>query len=385
MRILVFADIHIGSIKDTKYVYNVITDIIEKEIIFKKTDVVVIAGDYFHKILKGNDEYITCAINVMLYLVRACARENTKIRIVYGTESHEMNQYRILSPHVMLTNVDMKVIHTVTEEVIGDKSFLFIPEEYIDDKHEFYKDYLYSDKHYDYIFGHGVISEGMPMVSPIPNDKIKEKHVPNFRSGELGSVSDICIFGHYHCYTDMGDNVYYLGSLFRDSFGEEEPKGYGIIEDKEFTFIENKDAYIFKTYDLGEVSNSITYFDKNKLIETINQIKNENSDIFFGDKIGKVRIKITIPENTSNEVKETLHDILFSEKCISLLTKETSNDLTDQVAEELAEDECNSELLFILDNSLPIADKIHRYINKQYDEIIPIETIEKYIRGAIKK
>ncbi len=385
MRILIFADIHIGSIKDTTYVYNVITDIIEKEIIFKKTDVVVIAGDYFHKILKGNDEYITCAINVMTYLVRACAREKTKIRIVYGTESHEMNQYRILNPHTMLVDIDMKVIHTVTEEIIGDKSFLFIPEEYIEDKHDFYKEYLYSGKHYDYIFGHGVILEGMPMINPISSDKNKEKHVASFKSGELASASDICIFGHFHCHTDMGDNVYYLGSLFRDSFGEEEPKGYGIIEDKKFTFIENKDAYVFKTYDLGEMSNSIQYFNKEELIKTVNQIKEENKEIFSGDKTGKIRIKITLPENVETEVKEILHDILFSEKNVSLLMKESSSALVDEVAEELLDDENNSDLLFILDNSLPIADKIHRYINKQYDETISIETIEKYIKNAIKK
>lgn len=384
MRVLVFADIHIGSIKDTTYVYNVITDIIEKEIIFKKTDLVVIAGDYFHKILKGNDEYITCAINVMTYLVRACAREKTKIRIVYGTESHEMNQYRILNPHVMLVDIDMKIINTVTEETIGDKSLLFIPEEYIEDKHEFYKDYLYSNKHYDYVFGHGVISEGMPMVTPVTSSVNKEKHVPIFKSGELSSVSDLCIFGHYHCHTDMGNNVYYLGSLFRDSFGEEEPKGYGIIEGKEFTFIENKEAYVFKTYDLGEISNSIQYFNKEDLIKTVNQIKEENKEIFSGEKTGKIRIKITLPENVETDIKETLHDILFSEKNVSLLTKESSSQLVDEVAESLLDDENNSELLFILDNSLPIADKIYRYINKEYDEPISIETIEKYIMNAIK-
>ena len=59
----------------------------------------------------------------------------------------------------------------------------------------------------------------------------------------LGSICNLSVWGHYHVKTKIADNVYYLGSLFRDSFGEESPKGYGIIEDNKFEFIENNKAY----------------------------------------------------------------------------------------------------------------------------------------------
>ena len=82
MRFLLFADIHIGSIKDTNYVYTVLTNIIDKELIFNHTDAVFILGDYFDRLFKVNEEYVSLAINVMSYLRRACARSKTKIRII---------------------------------------------------------------------------------------------------------------------------------------------------------------------------------------------------------------------------------------------------------------------------------------------------------------
>lgn len=374
MRILLFADIHIGSIKDTNYVYCIITDIIEKEVIFKKTDMVVILGDYFHRLFKVNEEYVSCAINVMSYLVRACKRNNTKIRYIYGTESHEYGQYKLFNYHLTSSKVDIKVFDTVAEEEIDGKKILYVPEEYIDNKHEFYKDTLYSGKHYDYIFGHGCIQEGMPAATFYGGPKSDEKQTPIFKSGELAKASNICIFGHYHSMTDMGNNVYYLGSLFRDSFGEEVPKGYGIIEDDKFTFVENKAAYIFKTYEFGTDSN--VYESSDDIVREINKIKKENPEVFNGDTQGKIRIIFRTPENVDPTFKENLHTILFNDKHISSLVKETNTELLEDAKNEIE----NDEYEFILDNSLNIEDKIYRFINKSYPDIdMTLEELKKYI------
>ena len=71
----------------------------------------------------------------------------------------------------------------------------------------------------------------------------------------------------------MGNNVYYLGSLFRDSFGEEIPKGYGIIEDDKFRFIENDKAYVYKTYEFNPESS--IYQSSDDIIREIDKIKKE--------------------------------------------------------------------------------------------------------------
>jgi hypothetical protein len=378
MRILNFADIHIGSIKDTNYVYNIITDILDKELVFNHTDVVVILGDYFDKLFKVNDDCTSLAINVMSYLIRLCKKSKTKIRIVYGTESHEMQQYRLFNYHFTNKSIDIKLITTVTEEEIYPNiNVLYLPEEYVDDKFEYYKDYLYSDKRYNYIFGHGVIAEGMTMVNPVEYASTsKEKKVPIFKSNELSSISDICLFGHYHTYCDMNDECYYVGSLFRNSFGEEEAKGYGIIEDNKFTFVENNEAYLYKTYTFDE--DSELYSDMNKLVSEVNKIKSMHEDIFNGNKIGKIRLKFKFPNNIDASFKENIKSLLIEDKSITCIFNEPSLNAI------IKEDEIETEFDFILDASLCLEDKIHRYINKNYDVDISIEELSSLINEELK-
>lgn len=374
MRILLMADIHIGSIKEIPYVYNTITDIIEKEIIFKKTDLVVILGDYFHRLFKVNEEYVSLAINIISFLVRSCKRSNTKIRIVYGTESHEMNQYKLFNHYITSKSIDIEIIDRVTSENINGCDILYVPEEYVDNKMEYYKEYLYSGKQYKYIFGHGVIIEGMPAaISYSDNDDNKEKKVPRFKSGELSSISDICVFGHYHIFSNICDNVYYLGSLFRDSFGEEEAKGYGIIEDDQFTFVENKNAYIFKTYEFNENSN--IYDSSDNIVKEINKIKEENKNVFNGDIQGSIRIIFKTPKDIDKSFRENLKSLLMNDKCIHPLIKEYSEDLSNDL-----KDEIDDEFSFILDNSIPLVDKLFRYISHVYDNPMSQKELEKYIK-----
>ena len=378
MRFLLFADIHIGSIKDTNYVYNTLINIIDKEVIFTKTDAVFILGDYFDRLFKVNEEFVSVAINVMAYLYRACKKNKTKIRIIYGTESHEMNQYKLFNYYLTSKAVDMKLITTCTEEeIFPNVNILYVPEEYISDKHEFYHDYLYAGKKYNYIFGHGVIVEGMPKAVSYTTTMTNEKQVPHFKAGELSSISDICIFGHYHCYTDMGDNVYYLGSLFRDSFGEETPKGYGIIEDNKFTFIENDKAYIYKTYEINSDSNAFNSADD--IMNEIKKIKEENPNVFNGEQNGKIRIIFHTPENVDPSFRENLKSILFNDKLITPLIKEENNEVINDAKESVDEEDG-----FILDGSLPINDKIYQFIIKQYDDPMTLEELTKYIDNPLE-
>lgn len=379
MRILLLADLHIGSIKDTQYYYNVMKNIIDKEIIFTHTDAVIILGDYFDRLFKANEIYVSLAVNVMSYLVRACSREKTKIRLIYGTESHEMEQYKLFNHHFTSKKNDIKLISSVTkEELFKNINVLYLPEEYIDDKHEFYKNYLYSDKKYDFIFGHGVIVEGMPSEKFIKiNPDNKEKKVPRFNSGELSKVSDICVFGHQHTHVDIGNNVYYLGSLFRNQFGEEEDKVYGIIEDKEIRFIKNEDAYIFKTYEYD--SDNKIYDSLDNIIDEIKRIENENKNIILGTQYGKIRLLFHLKEDKDNVFKENIKNALFNNKIISSLIKEEVNLVTEE-GDQLVEDEYS----FILDKNMDVIDKIYTYINKQYEEEpMTLKQLNKYINDPL--
>ena len=360
MRIWSFADLHTGKIKDVNYVYKVVCDMIDTEIHLNKTDLVVSCGDFFDRLLKTNDDFVSLAINIMSYLVRACKKTNTKIRLVVGTESHEMSQYRLFNYHLNSKDVDVRVIDTVTEETINGKKILYVPEEYVESKEDHYVRTLYSNARYDYIFGHGVIAEGMPMATFGNKSTNLEKRVPIFKTGELSKASHITCFGHYHVHTRLGGGVYYIGSLFRDSHGEEEPKGYLIIEDDKVSFVENKDAYLYRTYRLSD--DAEVYSDVEKLSSLISKIKKENKPIFEGEEFGKIRMLFDLPVNVDPSFKENLRTLLENEKQISILVKEKTT------AEQEVESTIEVEYDFILDPSLPIGDKIHRYIGKQYPD-----------------
>ena len=380
MRLLLLADIHIGSIKDSSYVYNVITGIIDKEVCETHTDAVIILGDYFDRLFKVNEDYVALAINTMSYLIRACAKNKTKIRIVYGTESHDMNQYRLFNYHFTSPKVDIKLFNTATEEeLFPGVNVLYMPEEYMKDKHEHYKDTLYNDdKHYQFIFGHGMIIEGMPAIISQTRSASNEgeKQVPMFKSKELSMKSDFTAFGHIHTHVDMEDNVHYIGSLFRKSFGEEEDKGYGIWDDGKFTFIVNEAAYTYKTYEFQP--DSTIYESADDILKEFDKIKMENQELFNGEKEGKIRVIFHTPENVDPTFHDNLKTIIFNDKLITPLIKESSNEIINEVKDEISD-----EYGFILDSSMKITDKIHTFIQKQYEFPITLEELEKYINEPL--
>lgn len=373
MRISLFADLHIGNIKDINYFYAVVTGIIDEEINFKKTDLIVILGDYFDRLFKANEEFISLAINIMSYLIRSCMKSGTKIRIIYGTESHEMNQYRLFNYHLTSNDIDIKIFDTVTEEeTLPGTKILYVPEEYMFDKHEHYKETLYSGKKYDYIFGHGVIVDGMPNNISYENASSNdEKQVPKFKSGEFSEICKISAWGHYHVSTDMG-NVHYVGSLFRNCFGEEKAKGYAVIENDEYKFIENKEAYQFNTYEFNETSPVFT--NANELIKEIKKIKKLNKEIISGERYGKVRIKFKPPVDLDPSFRDNLKGLLLGDKNIVTMITEDSDKLLESIKDDL-DDEWN----FVIDPSMPKLDKVHHFMEMTYDNPLSMETLEKYI------
>lgn len=368
MRILAIADLHVGSLTDVEYMYDVTTAIFEQEILFKRCDMVVFLGDYFDKVFKVNEEYTTLAINLMNYLVRMCMGR-TKIRMIYGTESHEMNQYKLFNCYLDNPDIDFKVFYTVTDEYVNGKNILYIPEEFIEDRKEYYQEYF--KKEYDYIFGHGVITEGFPMEGMMRKPKGPEKRVPHFRSYELLDICKICLFGHYHVHND-----YYLGSLFRTKFGESDPKGYGIIDNYDFTFMENHRAYIFDTVIFEEDSN---VYQSNEILKTeITNIKDHYKDIFNGNRRGKIRLEFHLPPDLDTSFKEIIRSMLFNEKHITLLIKESSQ-LLNEVKESIEE-----EYDYILD-SIPLEEKLHRHIHEENKDFeLTLDKLKKYIHEPLE-
>ena len=384
MKLLLLADIHIGAIKDPSYVYNVLQEIIDREIGMESCDAVIILGDYFDHLFKANEANTALAINVMSYLVRKCKQQGTKIRIVYGTEGHEMGQYKLFNYHLTSFGTDMKVIQTVTEEeLLPGVPVLYLPEEYVSSKGEFYHDSLYSGKTYRYIFGHGTIVEGVPEALTYGSTQPKVKHVPQFSVRDFAETHASVFFGHYHQHVVINPECCYVGSLFRYKFGEEVPKGYVVLRDDGWEFVENARAYDYRTISFDETSD--VYESAEKLVAALNKVQLENEDILSGTTLGKLRLVFHVPKEAFPEYKETIRTLMTNQRSMTYLIKDTG--FLEETEQETEEDEKTKEVLsYLLEPKLDISTKINWFLKEyvQPEQVLDKETIQRYITEPLE-
>jgi hypothetical protein len=301
---ILIADLHIGAINTQKQ-YSEIKQRIYPHIIAEKPDFIVFLGDYFDHKFSLNDESTYYAVLIINDIIGICKENNlfhTKLRFVYGTESHEWDQYKFLN--AMDIDFDIKVIRYCEEEdLFPDLKVLYIPEEHLYNKSVYYEKFLSEPKKYDYIFGHGIIREVMKEAAiNSDSNNSNRKKVPIFSTGELTyACRGQVYYGHYHIHTNINDTVFYVGSFNRWCFGEEEPKGFYLIEktDNETDnyiceFMENDLADTFKTISFG-YENAI-FKDQEIMEKKLNQIDGMIKNNIFNH----VRFEFNIPKNSFN-------------------------------------------------------------------------------------
>lgn len=252
-RIAIIADIHIGSRPDIKSYYeNELVEFI-KFVTDNKVDIIIIAGDLFDKrIIKDSDfdTYSNLFINEL-------SRLNKELILLKGTNAHDYNQ---LNSYLYLQKQNLiKIINTVQELNILGLDFLFIPEEYENNKYEYYKDTVFSDKKYDFVIGHGMFT----FAGGYATETGKNNHIVFETKDFVNKVFGKVVFGHVHIHMTK-DNCLYVSSYSRDSFGEEKNKGFMYYEYDENKrkiikeeFVVNSRAPIYKTINSEELSENI--------------------------------------------------------------------------------------------------------------------------------
>ena len=368
------ADVHIGavSIEETEQQlesYRAILDSIDH------IDFIVIGGDLFDKQLYENDPYIIYAWK-FLQITMSHAK---KVRIVYGTSSHESMQYTLFEEILKLKKFDVKVIYTVSEEQLyDDVKVLYIPEEYIYDKNEYYKEYLSKEKEYQYVFGHGMIYEafqGRIKPSKSTNDRRK---APTFSSGELSyCCNGDVLFGHYHVHTELEGNVSYVGSFYRWIQGEEEAKGLYLLSwngksHKNFIINQSAKKYITQIFDSND-----SIFQTTEELETSCQRLleiQEKEDIEKLKLIYKIPSRYADAERLMKYVKERFR----SNKHIQVEFRNVESTESKKVMDEL-EDKDLELFHFITDPDVLEAEKISEFLKIKKDAEMKPETIQRYL------
>ena len=206
---------------------------------------ILICGDFFdHKLSVDELEFATAfMVNLVCNGCGRGNREHVPVYFIHGTSSHDYEQYKIFLPMLEKIN-NVRVFYTdkaCAGTLENGAKILFLPQEYGDiDYSE-----LFSHK-YDIIIGHGPLSSET-------NNPCKSKKYEIVHSAELlGSISKICVFGHFHGYTDFGNNVYYSGPWLRWKYGEDIDRVYFVCNDEfEVETFPNDIALKYETFEIS--------------------------------------------------------------------------------------------------------------------------------------
>lgn len=387
---ILLADVHIDR-SDLDKLYNEFKKLVIDYIYdLKKLDFLVILGDWFDHKLFLNSRGSEYSYKMLYELFKACEEKHTKIRIVYGTESHECDQYNLIN-NIDTFGLDVKVIkHVMEEDLFDDLKILYLPEESIYNKKEYYEEYFSEDKKYDYVFGHGIIREAMKeAAASIESVSGNRRKVPVFSTAELERIcKGKTYFGHYHVHTVMGldDNVSYVGSFTRWSFGEEEDKGFyhvscnpikDIYDDK---FCINSMCPSYKTIYFG-YDNSI-FKEESKMQDALDHF----DSLVKKDVFDHLRLEFNIPEDAENP--EYMINIINEKyKFNENIKTEIKHGYIEKEKERKKKEikEVNDKYSFIFDKNMDISEKTRHFIAIEYEKTYPVKVIEIILTAPLQE
>lgn len=382
---VVISDIHIGAMGASD-IYSQLESTFLKYIKTHKTiDFIVICGDFFDSKLYLNSPHSEIAMRVMNEICTCTKALKAKLRIVYGTASHECDQYRIFDSLRNDDDLDFKVIHQAEEEeLFPDMKVLYLPEELIwEDKREYYKEFLNKDKEYDYVFGHGVIQEVMTDAVRHSSGK-KSKLAPAvFTTADFEKIcKGMCFFGHYHIHVDITESIAYIGSFSRWQFGEEPDKGFFITE-------KDGDKFTRKFYvnDFCDKYKTVAYGYNSKIFSSEEAFTKEMETVSFTIKENPdthIRIMVNIPEELpwANFIMEYLKNRFGKEEKVKVNVINGYIEKRDK-----ADKEQISEILdkydFIFNRNISIEDKCAKFIELKFGRSIAIEHIRNILYNTL--
>ena len=270
---LVISDLHFGNRRTTtaelvKH-FKEYFDNFNSTSIFTKVNIIFIAGDLFDGLLDFCVSDIHDVITWFHRLISFCNRHEILLRVLEGTPSHDWHQARIVETlnNILDKSTDVKYIDTLCIEHIKklDIHVLYVPDEWSSNTDDTFIQVQ------SLLSGHNLIEVDIAIMHGC--FKFQVKNLPgniqhHKEENYLGIVKYYINIGHFHTY-NFNDRIIAQGSLDRLSFGEEEPKG-GVIchigKDNYYTFIENKNAKIYKTIELKgkikDLDNSLVIIDK---------------------------------------------------------------------------------------------------------------------------
>ena len=341
------ADVHLGvNLKNEDFMksLDMLLDIIRKH--KEPCHCIFVCGDLFDHRL-NIDEY-KFATKFLLKLVcnnlsRDIDKSHIPVHFIKGTDSHDCGQYDIFIP--MLYKLNGNVYYTKeNNEYINEVGhrILYLPQLY----HDVNYDEIFSQS-YDIIVGHGPMSSETMSPCKCANYEILQS------ADKLGSISKICVFGHYHGFTDIGNNVFYTGPLLRWQFGQPEKRVFTLCDDN----------FNMETYD-----NPYAIEYKKQSISDVESLRNQISQ----DITTPVRFIIDVNQDTNMEEYYAIMNLTKNNKNISYQIKTSVIEESDNKNEPVVEHETTIVSSDIVD---PVESLI-QYVSGKYETDVAKEIRE---------
>lgn len=226
-KIIHFSDVHLKHKFATKegfsYLLNTLVSNADPHTL------VVLTGDLLHQRVSLDSD----ASGQVMSLFNTLNSLNIRTIVIKGTRSHDYDYLEAIDTDIF-NNITF--VTETTELLVDNLTILAVPEEYIDDQEEHYKNTLYNpEKHYNVILFHGTISDVASYNEHIEN--IPFKKAPSFSKKDFFARSNIVLCGHIHKHqiyretVSETDSKYlsYAGSWSRLCHGEEEEKSLQIL------------------------------------------------------------------------------------------------------------------------------------------------------------
>jgi DNA repair exonuclease SbcCD nuclease subunit len=372
VRIVHTADVHFGAVDPTRLMaeLRILLDYLANQ--GPEVDLFVICGDLFHKKISMNDPSGKAVIEFMNQVMYLATEHEFAVRIVKGTLTHDFAQLENFRWMEGLEGYNFRIINSVqTEEIFPDYLVLWIPEEYLDDPDEYYREYfdLQDGARYDTVFLHGSV-DFLDFSGHLNHHSQGGRYAPVFRAKDLSRISrGPVLCGHIHGWQSHKDKVYYPGSYTRWVHGEEDPK-YFIDAQYEITsgnyevgFVENSMAPQYSTVSLDEVAGNLG---KNATVE---QIADAVTSMLDGDTNLRIMASQSSPEQAAAfaVLRERFADV-----------REVRVEAADRRPEEQRASS-DPRFDFIRERKMPLPDTIIEYIRLVHGAEVPRETVEEAI------
>lgn len=344
-------------------------------------DFVILNGDLFDTKISINSDAAKFILLFLSEVIEICIEKNAKLRIIKGTESHDNRQLEIIESLFVNTSCDVKVIHTVESEwLYDDFHVLYIPEEYMENKDEYYKEYFIENE-YDMVFGHGLVQEALHMAATQESETTMAK-APIFKSDELLKICKGPIFfSHVHSKITIKKRIHYTNSFSRFCFGEEADKGFYMcfyfcgINEYRLEYKVNKLARRFDTLSVDCASNHPVADQVDSMISLVKT---------FSEKTDYIRLEVNIPEDHHNPtlLTKSLTEAFSGVKKFKLKINNNSKIKRQEKSIEVI-NKLREKYDFIFDKSVPIEIKVQKMIKIKKGREIPVERLLDYLYQEI--